>query len=125
VEAAEVARTYGVMRDLMDGQLLAADELEIGRVADIEAEWTPEGWLVLRRLWCGPEALARRIGSRPGRLVAWLLGGRFDRSIPIDEVAALDNLAIRLRQPSGRYQVGRSERWLDRHLVRFLPGARR
>jgi hypothetical protein len=120
-----VGRTYGVMRDLMDGQLLAADELEIARVADIEGEWTPDGTLVLRRLWCGPEALARRVGSRPGRLVARLLGGRFDRSIPLEEVSSLDHLAIRLRQPSGRYQVGRSERWLDRHLVRFLPGARR
>jgi hypothetical protein len=113
------------MRDLMDGQLRGADDVDIGRVADIEAEWGPDGQLVLRRFWCGPEALARRVSSRLGRIVARLTRGRFDRSIPVEEVASLEELVIKLRGPSGRYQVGRSERWLASRLSRLLPGARR
>ena len=111
------------MQDLMDGQLRGADGVDIGRVADIEAEWSADGQLVLRRLWCGPEALARRVSSRLGRRVASLSRGHFDRSIQIEEVASLGNLVIELHQPASRYQVGRSERWLASRLTRLLPRA--
>jgi hypothetical protein len=120
-----MSRAYGVMRDLMDGQLRGADGVDIGRVADIEAEWGADGQLVLRRLWCGPEALARRVSSRLGRLVASLTRGRFDHSIPIEEVASIDSLVIKLRRPSSHYQVGRSERRLADLFSRLLPSARR
>ena len=116
-----MSRTHGVMRDLMDGQLRAADGVDIGRVADIEAEWGPDGQLVLRRLWCGPEALARRVSSGLGPRLVALTRGRFDRSIPIEEVDSLESLVITLRGRSGRYQVGRSERWLAARLSRLLP----
>ena len=120
-----MARTYGVMRDLMDGQLRGSDGVDIGRVADVEAEWDSDGQLVLRRLWCGPEALARRVSSRLGPRLGSLIRGRFDRSIPAEEIASIGNLVITLRGPSDRYEVGRSERWIADRLSRLLPRARR
>jgi len=120
-----VARTNGVMRNLLDGQLRGSDGVDIGRVADVEAEWDPDGRLVLRRLWCGPDALARRVSSRLARRLGSITRGRFDRSIPVEEIESIGDLVITLRGPSDRYEVGRSERWLAHRLTRLLPGARR
>lgn len=109
------------MRDIMDGQLETRDEREIGRVADVEAEWRDDGSLVLTRLLSGPQALTGRVASRLRPLLRWLLRDRFERQIAIAEVERFGP-TLKLRGPAVDYAVGQSERWLTEHILRFIPG---
>lgn len=72
--------------DVLDSQLITRDGKEIGRVADVEAQWDDAGDLVLTVLVTGPQALAGRV-LRPLRslLQRWL-HDRFERKIPLREV---------------------------------------
>jgi hypothetical protein len=117
-----MAKHYGVMRDLMDAQLRSRDGLDLARVADVEAEWTDAGELVLRDLVCGPEALMRRVSSRLKRPGRFLFRGRFDKRIPLADIDRMDGLEIQLKRDAEAYEVGASERWLVSHLLRFIPG---
>src|SRR5579885_3303464 len=110
-----------VMRNIMDNQLETSDDIEIGRVADIEAELRPDGRLVLTRLLTGPEALAGRISSRLRPIVHFLLRNHFEHSIPIDEINGF-HPTLRLRGRAIDYATGESERWLANHIFRWLPG---
>jgi hypothetical protein len=118
-----MAKTYGLMRDVMDGQLVSADGIAIGRVADVDAEWSESGELILRHVVCGPEALLRRLSSRLGGVAAKLFRGRFDHRIPIDDIEELSDLQIVLKKPASEYAVGASERWIRRRIFRFIPGS--
>ncbi len=111
-----------VMRNIMDNQLESSDDIEIGRVADIEAELRPDGRLVLTRLLTGPEALAGRISSRLRPIVHFLLRNHFEHSIPIDEINGF-HPTLRLRGRAIDYATGESERWLANHIFRWLPGS--
>jgi hypothetical protein len=71
------------MGDIMDQQLESADGRMIGRVADIEVEWRKDGSLVLTHLLLGPEALVGRVAEYMRPLAHRLLGGRFERRIPL------------------------------------------
>ena len=111
-----------VMRNIMDNQLETSDDIEIGRVADIEAELRPDGRLVLTRLMTGPEALAGRISSRLRPIVHFLLRNRFEHGIPIDDLDGF-HPTLRLRGRAIDYSTGESERWLANHIFRWLPGS--
>src|SRR5205814_3679180 len=50
--------------DIIDNQLETSDNCEIGRVADIEAEWRDDGKLELINIITGPQALAGRFSPR-------------------------------------------------------------
>lgn len=114
------------MGDIMDQQLESADGRLIGRVADIEMEWREDGSLVFTHLLLGPEALAGRVAEHMRPLAHRLLGGRFERRIPLSEIEDLGT-TIRLRGTAAQYReqygVGRSERWLASHILRFIPGS--
>jgi hypothetical protein len=116
-------KRYGVMRDFMDAQLRSADDLDLARVADIEAEWTASGDLVLLNLVTGPESLVRRVSSHVAPVAGWIFRGRFDKRIPMDEVESIKGLEIHLKRDAKSYAVGASERWIARHLIRLIPGA--
>jgi hypothetical protein len=30
---------------------------------------------------------------------------------------------LKLRQPSGRYRIGRSDLWIAKHILRWIPGS--
>src|SRR5579885_3217579 len=111
-----------VMRNIMDNQLETCDDIEIGRVADIEAELLPDGRLVLTKLLTGPESLAGRVSSRLRPIVHFLLRNHFEHSIPIDEINGF-HPTLRLRGRAIDYATGESERWLANHIFRWLPGS--
>ncbi|MDQ3856767.1 MAG: hypothetical protein M3281_10295 [Chloroflexota bacterium] len=112
------------MRDIMDGQLETSDERQIGRVADIEAEWREDGSLLLQSLIVGPEALAGRVSSRLRPLAASFLRGRFEHRIPVEEIEEVGP-TVKLRKGARQYDVGHSDRWVVDHILRFIPGSRR
>src|SRR5947209_5606000 len=74
------------IRDMIDSQLETSDDVEIGRVADIEAEWREDGSLVLTTLVDGPQALMARISPKLMPLARRLFRDHFDHSIPISDV---------------------------------------
>src|SRR5438132_13555596 len=70
--------------DIIDNQLETADKIEIGRVADIEAEWRDDGQLVLTNLVTGPQALAGRVSSRLQPIFRFFLRDRFAHRTPVN-----------------------------------------
>lgn len=110
------------MRDIVDGLLETVDGTDLGRVADVRIEIDDTGEARLTELVIGPEALAGRVSSRLRPVAHWLLRGRFEHSIPIDEVEEFGPTLI-LRHPASDYDVGHGDEWVYRHLVRFIPGS--
>lgn len=110
------------MRDIMDAQLLTADDRAIGRIADVALAWRANGELALVALLTGPQALAGRLSEHLRHLFAWALRGRFEGRIALDEVRAFGPIT-RLRGRAEAYAAGRSERWLARTLWRWIPGS--
>src|SRR3981081_4361861 len=67
--------------DILDNQLETSAKVEIGRVADIEVEWSDDGQLVLTNLVTGPQALAARVSSRLRPIFRFFLRDRFEHRI--------------------------------------------
>jgi hypothetical protein len=111
-----------VMRTLVDNALKAADDHHIGRVDDTEAEWRDDGRLFLTHIVSGPEALAGRVASRLRPLAHAVFRGRFDNRLPISEIVEVGP-TLKLRQPSGHYRIGRSDLWVAKRILRWIPGA--
>lgn len=109
-------------RDIVDSQLETCDDVEIGRVADIEAEWREDGSLVLISLVSGPQALMARISPRLTPFARWLFRGKFDHSIPISDVERFGP-TLRLRGRADDYRIGSSERWIAQYILRWIPGS--
>ena len=74
-----------LLRDIVDGQLRSREGRRIGRVADVELEWTSRG-VYVRRLILGPEAHLGRICSLLGAMGRRVLKGRYEHSIDVDEI---------------------------------------
>jgi sporulation protein YlmC with PRC-barrel domain len=110
------------MRDIVDGLLEASDGTDLGRVADVLISIDADGSARLTDLVIGPEALAGRVSSRLHPLAHWLLRGRFEHTIPIDEVEEFGPTLI-LRHPASHYDAGHADEWVNRHLLRFIPGS--
>jgi hypothetical protein len=110
------------LRDIIDAQLESADHRALGRVADIEVEVRENGCLALTALLTGPQAGAGRVAGGLRRVCAWVLRDRFESRIPLEEVHAFGPTII-LRKQAREYQVGQSERWIVRHLLRWIPGS--
>jgi hypothetical protein len=109
------------MRDIADGLLESSDGQPLGRVADVEIALGDEGIPRLAALLVGPEALAGRVATRLRRPVAWLLRGRFEHRIAIEEVERFGP-TVNLRQAADAYEHGSADDWVMRHLLRFIPG---
>jgi sporulation protein YlmC with PRC-barrel domain len=111
---------HSTFRDLLDNQVEGRDGVPVGRVADVKAEWRSDGRLVLTALMFGPQALIGRVSSRLQPLARFLLRDRFEHEIPIEEVQEM-GITVVLRRPAAEYEVARrAERWIDRHLLRYL-----
>jgi sporulation protein YlmC with PRC-barrel domain len=108
--------------DIIDNQLETSDKIEIGRVADIEAEWRDDGQLVLINLVTGPQALARRVSSRLLPIFRFFLRDRFEHRISVKEVESFGP-TLHLRDKAADYPVGQSERWIAEHILRWIPGS--
>jgi hypothetical protein len=122
-EPGEEQRTL-FMRDLVDGQLRTLDGRRIGRAAEVEAEWLPDGRLMLRRLVLGPEAHIGRISHRLAGVARRLLKGRFDHAIDIGEVEEIGPNVL-LKHRASEYDVGGTDQWIVDHIFRFIPGSGR
>ena len=107
------------MRDIMDSQLETSDKHDIGRVADIEAEWRDDGKLVLTNIVTGPQALTGRVASRLRPIARFLLRDRFEHRIPLSEVENFGP-TLRLRGKAKDYAVGQSDRWIADHILRWI-----
>jgi hypothetical protein len=111
-----------VMRDVMDYQLLSSDDIRIGRVADVRAEWCDDGELYLTHLVTGPQALAGRVNEHLRPLARLIFRDRFEHAIPLDDVVAFGP-SIRLKRKAVEYGTGQSDRWIARHILRWIPGS--
>lgn len=109
------------MRDIVDSQLESLDRRRIGRVADLEIDWAEDGSLRLVSILVGPEAQAGAVWGRLRHGLHRLLKGRFEHAIPMTEVEELGP-TIRLTQRAEAYHLDGADRWLDRHVLRFIPG---
>ncbi len=114
-------RTFSIA-DILDGQLETSDEIEIGRVADIEAEWREDGQLVLTNLITGPQALAGRVSSHLRPIFRFFLRDRFEQRIALKEVEQYGP-TLHLRGKAVEYPVGQSEEWIADHILRWIPGS--
>jgi sporulation protein YlmC with PRC-barrel domain len=119
-----------LMRDLIDGELESADRIRLGRVADVVISWhhdrssAHDAIARVTTIVLGPEALAGRIRPRLRGLLHRLLGGRWERELPLDAVEELGP-TLRLREPARAYRLASGEWWVGEHLVRHIPGAGR
>ena len=109
------------MRDIVDGQLRTREGRRIGRVADVEVEWTPRG-LYLREMQLGPEAHASRVAGWLGRLIHRMLHGRKEHHISITEVEEIGP-NVMLKQTADAYDVGKADDWIRDRIFRFIPGS--
>ncbi len=109
------------MRDIVDGQLRTVDGWRVGRATDVQAEWRPDGSLVMTRICLGPQAHAGRIGRRLWGLADRLLGGRFDHCVDVGELEEIGP-TLQLRRRRDEYELGRLDRWIVERLLRFIPG---
>jgi hypothetical protein len=109
-------------RDIIDSQLETCDDIEIGRVADIEAEWREDGSLVLISLVSGPQALMARVSPRLTPFARWLFRDKFDHSIPISDVERFGP-TLRLHGRADDYRIGSSEHWIAQYILRWIPGS--
>ena len=109
------------MRDIVDGQLRTREGRRIGRVADVEVEWTSDG-LYLREMTLGPEAHASRVSGRLSDFLHRLFAGRKEHRIPIVEVEEIGP-NVMLRQTADAYDVGDADGWIRDHIFRFIPGS--
>jgi hypothetical protein len=108
--------------DIIDSQLETSEKKDIGRVADIEAEWREDGTLVLLNLVTGPQALAGRVATPLRSFFQRLLRNRFEHYIPIGEIEKFGP-TLRLRGKEMDYPVGQSDRWIADHILRWIPGS--
>jgi hypothetical protein len=111
-----------IVRDVLDGQLLARGGVRIARVADVELRRAADGSLRATALVIGPEALAGRIADGFRRLLHGVLRGRFEHAIPLEEVLEVGPW-LRLRGSSDEYDTGSGDRWFGDRLLRFIPGS--
>ncbi len=112
------------VRDILDSQLETSDHIEIGRVADIAVELQKDGSLLLTHVITGPQALAGRVSLRLKALFRLVLRDRFEHSIPMSEIREFGP-TLHLHRKAENYAVGQSERWIARHILRWIPGSGR
>lgn len=110
------------VREIIDSQLETRDDIEISRVADIEAEWREDGSLVLTDIMTGPQALAGRIARPLHSFFRILLQDRFEQRIPLHEVEDFGP-TLRLRGNAADYPTGQSEKWIAHSILRWIPGS--
>ncbi len=111
-----------VMRDMMDSQLQSSDNIRIGRVADVRAEWRDDGQIYLTHLATGPQALAGRVKERLRPFARRIFRDRFERAIPLSEAQDFGP-TICLARKALDYQIGQSDRWIAEHILRWIPGS--
>jgi len=115
-------------RDLLDHTLVDRTGRAMGRVDGIVLECAPGMRPRVAWLEIGPTVLARRLHPRLGTWLARLLG-RFDPHLAVPtrvSPRALRDAGVDIELDVSASEIGamRAERWLRRHVVGRIPGAR-
>lgn len=114
------ASTFDLVRDVLDHEIVDADELPCGVVDDVELAIDERGRTTVVALLVGPGARQARVW----RWAAWLMrrafGARRTR-VAWADVAALGQ-RVRLARPAAALGLGTIERRLGRRLAK-VPGA--
>lgn len=113
-------RSY-LVRDVLDEALRSRDRHRLGRVADIELELGPHGTMRATYLLLGVETHLGRLSHRVSRFAHRFLHGRFEKRVAVGEVEELGP-TIRLRGGAADYDLDSGDRWVARHILRFIPG---
>lgn len=110
---------------MLDAQVLDADDLPVGRVDDIELELS-DGGLQVAALLIGQRHLGPRVGGITGSLMTHtarrLAGTDATARIEAHQVGSWQGLP-KLRHRLAELHVARLETWLAEHVVRKIPGA--
>jgi hypothetical protein len=109
------------VRDVVDAQLESLDGWRIGRVADLRAEWQPDGSLIVREFVIGPEAHAGRVARWAARLATRVFKGRHEYGVPVGDAEELGP-TVRLSRKRTDYLHTRLDDWLADHVIRWIPG---
>jgi hypothetical protein len=115
----------GLVRDILDNQLVDVRQQNAGKVDGIVLEQRADGSACVRYIEVGPITLARRVNRRFGDWVA-----RWDRRfgegrgapirIPITRIA-LDEPSLRVDLAADETPIMAFEHWLRRTIVRRIP----
>lgn len=116
-----MSRSIDLGLNVLDHQLLDAEERRCGKVDDLALEGGPGEQLELVAILAGPGVWRTRAGL-VGRLASWLGGGGRTR-IPWEEVAGVGS-HVSLRKRAQELGLGRGDDRL-RPYIEKIPGADR
>ena len=112
--------TLDLARDLLDRQIVDAEDRPCGKVDDIELEEVDGGGFRLTFLLSGPGAAARRLPHIAGALYRWIAGTHVAR-IPWDAVDHVSAM-VHLKKSADVAGLFRGEQLAGRVLER-IPGS--
>ena len=125
-----MSKQLSLRLDLLDRQIVDADELPVGRVDDVVLDVSDGHAPRIVALLTGAQALGERLGHGLGRLMARTAArlrsssaepgpARIDR----DLVDSIEH-QVRLRAPLNQLEhVAGLERWLAEHFIEGIPGS--
>jgi len=117
-----------LLRDLLDKQVVDRNQVKIGKVDGVVAELRPGRPPRVLAIELGSITLARRLGARPGRWMAWLakrLGGKRHAEPhhigwnKVRDVGVDIDVDIDVR----RTAIFDWQDWLRDHVIGRIPGA--
>jgi hypothetical protein len=117
-----------LVRDVLDKRVLDANREIIGRVDTIRLELHDDGQLLVKDLCVGGPMVANRIGSVATRVTRWLRAriGPADRHTTHIAWGDVEHLGrdAKVRLLADDTPARQWEHWLDRKIVRRIPGGR-
>jgi hypothetical protein len=114
-----LTKTINLGLNVLDHQLLDAEDRRCGKVDDIALEGAPGEDLEVVAILCGPGVWRARAGVI-GRIASWLGGGGRAR-IPWDEVASVGS-HVQLRRRADELGLGRGDDRLRPYIAK-IPGS--
>jgi hypothetical protein len=114
---------------LLDRQLVDADDFLAGKVDDLELEFDDEGIPMVVAILSGPGAVAGRVGGRFGSWIAVLhrrlqdAPGSGPARVPFELVTGIGS-DVKLTARRSELESNRSEDWARDVIVSKIPGAR-
>ncbi len=97
-----------MVRQVLDHEVLDADEMPCGMVDDLEVEGEPGGELKVTALLVGAGAWTRRLPSAFEGFAGWLFG-RQETRVPWSEVESVTE-RVKLRSRAEELGLGRADR---------------
>lgn len=116
-----------LVRDVLDKQLCDRSRVGCGKVDGIVLEWDGVGPPEVAAIECGSVTLARRIGPRFARFVAWVarhVGPRRGASVRIPWCAVMEvDVEVKIDVDAEHTDLWAGEAWSRDHVIAHIPGA--